>query len=133
MSSMRPLGPMPEALSLCWGGRWVVGTPQQFRWLYGLLQMVLILNLIDAVLTLFWVHTGLAKEANVLLQTVVSEHPIAFVATKMALVSLGAWLLWHRRHHPLAVVGLVSVFIVYYGLMLHHVRFASFIAAILLF
>ncbi len=133
MSDITQSGAMPHAPWLCTDQRWAVGTPEQFRWLYGLLQVVLILNLIDAVLTLSWVGTGLAREANVLLQTLVNEYPMIFVITKMALVSLGAWLLWHRRYHPLSVIGLVAVFVVYYGLILHHIRFASFVVAILLF
>ena len=114
-------------------GRFAIGTPKQFRWLYSLIQVVLILNLIDAILTLFWVRSGLAQEANVLLQTIVNEHPILFVLVKTSLVSMGSWLLWQRRRHPLAVIGLFVIFIVYYGLLLHHLRFASFVATILFF
>ncbi len=133
MSESLKSGPIPTASSIGWSEPWVVGTPEQFRWIYRLLQVILILNLIDAVLTLFWVGTGLAIEANVILQAIVTNHPVAFMAAKVALVSLGAWLLWQRRQHPLAIVGLVAAFVVYYALMLHHLRFASWVAAILLF
>ena len=103
----------------------IVGTPEHFRWLYGIIEVVLLLNLLDAIFTLIWIKTRLAEEANILLQSVVNERPIIFVLVKTTLVSLGVLLLWRRRHHPLAVVGLISVFLVYYWLLLYHLRFAS--------
>ncbi len=132
MSYPNQPGSVAQTLPLCWGDRWIVGTPEQFQWLHGILKVVVILNLLDAVLTLFWVGTGLATEANVFLQTVVSEHPLGFVMAKTSLVSLGSWLLWQRRHHPLSVIGLVSVFVVYFCLTLHHLQFASWVVIILL-
>jgi hypothetical protein len=110
-----------------------VGRPHQFRWLYGLIQVILILNLLDAILTLLWVRTGLAEEANAFLQLIVNEHAVAFVVAKTTVVSLGSLLLWNRRDHPLAVIGLFVAFIVYYCLFLHHVRFAGFLLPFFLF
>jgi len=124
---------MPHDIRQFWGRQWTVGTPEQFRWLYGLLQVVVILNVLDAVMTLFWVGTGLAQEGNAFLEMVVTEHPLAFMFAKTALVSCGGWLLWQRRFHPLAVIGLVAAFTVYYSLFLHHLRFASWVVAILMF
>jgi hypothetical protein len=123
-----------DALTLP-GGRFplIVGRPHQFRWLHGLIQVILILNLLDAVLTLFWVRTGLAEEANAFLQLIVNGHAVAFVAAKTTVVSLGSLLLWKHRYHPLAVIGLFSAFIVYYCLFLHHLRFASFLVPYFLF
>ncbi|MDH3601433.1 MAG: DUF5658 family protein [Candidatus Tectomicrobia bacterium] len=111
----------------------IVGRPHQFRWLHGLIQAILILNLLDAVLTLFWVRTGLAEEANAFLQLVVNEHAVAFVMAKTTVVALSSLLLWKRRYHPLAVIGLFVAFIVYYCLFLHHVRFAGFLLPYFLF
>jgi len=111
----------------------IVGRPHQFRWLYGLIQVILILNLLDAVLTLFWVRTGLAEEANAFLQLIVNGHAVAFVAAKTTVVSLGCLLLWKRRDHPLAVIGLFVAFIVYYCLLLHHLHFVSFLVPYFLF
>lgn len=109
-----------------------VGTQQHFGWLHGLVKVVLLLNLLDAIFTLFWVEVGLAVEGNVLLRTAVEEHPIVFVMIKISLVSLGTFLLWKRRHHALAVVGLFVIFMVYYYLLLYHLRFASFIIRFIL-
>lgn len=44
-----------------------IGNVQQFQWLDGIIKTVIVLNLIDALFTLFWAHAGLAKEANIVL------------------------------------------------------------------
>jgi hypothetical protein len=100
-----------------------VGTPRQFRWLHGIVKAIIVLNVLDAIFTLFWVHAGLAKEANVLLQDLVSNHTVLFMVMKLILVSLGSFLLWRYRRQPLAVIGLFFVFMVYYYLLLYHLSF----------
>ena len=67
--------------------RCIVGTTEQFRWLYGIIEVVLLLNLLDAIFTLIWVKTRLAEEANILLQVIVNERPVIFVLVKTTLVS----------------------------------------------
>lgn len=108
-----------------------IGTPAHFRWLNGILKAVIVLNLADALLTLFWVRAGLATEANPLLSTIVAEHAVLFVLGKLSLVSLGSYLLWNRRDHPLAVVGIFAVFLTYYGVLLFHLHYASNLIALL--
>ena len=102
-----------------------VGTPQHFRWLSGIVKWVLVLNLIDAVLTLLWVRLGLAAESNTLIDELVRDNAVVFVAVKLSLVGLGSWLLWNRRQSPLAVVGIFLVFVTYYGIVAYHVQYAS--------
>ncbi|MDJ0853550.1 MAG: DUF5658 family protein [Myxococcota bacterium] len=102
-----------------------IGTPQHFRWLHGIVAVTLVLNLIDAVLTLFWVGAGLASEANPLLAELVEHHPVFFALAKLGLVGLGSLLLWWLRDRPLAVIGIFGAFVVYYLILLHHLRFLS--------
>lgn len=116
-----------EAAPTSQPSQFTVGTAQHFRWLHNIVKVVLLLNLLDAIFTLVWVEAGLAVEANIFLRTPVEEHPLAFVLIKITLVSLGSLILWKRRHHALAVVGLFGVFLVYYAILLYHLRFASFI------
>ena len=105
--------------------RLALASPRQLRWLEWIIVAVIFLNLADAIFTLAWVRAGLATEANVLLKSLVEEHAVIFVVVKFALVSLGSYLLWGYRGHPLAVVGLFSVFIAYYIILLHHLRYSS--------
>ena len=109
-----------------------IGTPQHFRWLEGIVKAVLVLNLVDAVLTLIWIQAGLATEANPVMAELVNNSPVAFVLSKVALVSLGSALLWRFRSRPLAVVGIFAVFLVYYVLILYHLGYAKTVVRALL-
>ena len=109
-----------------------VGTDQHFRWLRGVLAWVLILNLLDAVLTILWVHAGLAREANPLMDELVTGNALLFVVVKLSLVGMGGWVLWQRRRSPFAVVSIFVAFVVYYGIAVHHLQYASVVIAILL-
>lgn len=102
-----------------------VGPPQQIAWLEGLIKVVLVSNLVDAVLTLVWLRAGLASEANLLLAPLALGHPVVFVGVKLALVSGGSWLLWRNRERPPAVVGIFAVFIAYYWIFTFHLQYAS--------
>lgn len=102
-----------------------VGTETHFRWLDGIVKAVVVMNLIDAVLTLLWVQAGFATEANPVLGQIVKEHAFLFVMSKLVLVFLGSWMLWRHRHRPLAVMGIFAAFMVYYAVLVYHLRFAS--------
>ncbi len=109
-----------------------IGSPQHFRWLESIVKVILALNLLDAIFTLGWVQLGLASEANPLLASLVLDHPVAFASVKLALVGGASWLLWQNRTRPLAVVGIFIGFLVYYLLLLIHLRYLSWIVGILL-
>lgn len=100
-----------------------LGSPQHYRWLHWIVCTVLVLNLIDAVLTLFWVWAGVAIEANDLMAQWVIRAPVVFVAIKLSLVSLGTWVLWQRRDRAFAVVGIFAVFLVYYWILAVHLDY----------
>ena len=110
-----------------------IGTPEHFRWLGGIVKILLALNLLDAIFTLVWVTAGLADEANPLLATLVRDNPLIFTAVKLSLVGGGSWLLWQQRRRPLAVVGIFGVFLTYYFLLLIHVGYLSLLIGPLLF
>jgi hypothetical protein len=102
-----------------------VGTAEHFRWLEGIIKATLVLNLADAIFTLVWVRAGLAREANVLMRDLVNDHAVLFVVVKLALVTFGSWVLWRRRDRPAAAVGVFLVFLVYYAILLYHLRYSS--------
>lgn len=100
-----------------------IGTDEHFRWLDGIVRATLVLNLVDALFTLFWVGAGLARESNPLLNELVSRHPVAFALAKLTLVGAGSLLLWRLRHRPAAVISLFVAFLAYYFVLLWHIRF----------
>jgi hypothetical protein len=94
-------------------------------WLRFAVVAVLLLNLADAVFTLFWVHMGVATEANVLLTDLVERRAVMFAIVKMALVSFGVLLLWRHRQRPLAAFGIALSFVTYNGLFAYHLGIAA--------
>lgn len=109
----------PNALEV--GG----GTGQQFPLLLGVVKAILVLNLLDAIFTLWWVGVGVAVEANTLLRDLVTDNPLGFVLAKLGLVSLGSVLLWRQRQHPLAVFAIFGAFALYYLILLYHLHYSS--------
>jgi len=81
---------------------------------------VVILNLLDAVFTLFYTQVGVAIESNPMMHVVLKSHPVLFVLAKISLVSLGVLLLWRMRDRRSAVVGLVGTSAAYTLLLIYH-------------
>jgi hypothetical protein len=94
-------------------------------WLWTAVVAVVVLNLADAVFTMWWVHAGIATEANVLLADLVEGNAVLFALAKSTLVSLGLLLLWRQRERPLAAFGIALVFVAYNGLVLYHLGIAA--------
>ena len=99
-----------------------VGEPHQFEWLKGVIASVFVLNVLDGALTLFWVLTGQAVEANPLMAELINTHELLFMLAKLTLVGLGSAVLWHLREHGLAVLAIFTGFFAYYGLLLFHLH-----------
>jgi hypothetical protein len=97
-----------------------IATRREFGWLRSIVKVVLVLNAFDAVFTLYWVEAGLAIEANPLLARIVISHPVAFVVSKLLLVSLGSLLLWRLRTRRASVVAIFLAFLAYYYLLVVH-------------
>lgn len=98
-------------------------TDSRGSWLHDVIKALLVLNLFDSIFTLVWVYSGIAEEANILLRELVATNAVAFMFVKVALVSLGALLLWRYRTHTVAVAGLMLVFIAYVCLFIYHLHF----------
>ena len=99
-----------------------IGTPKQFRWLKGIVATVIVLNLLDGILTMVWVLSERATEANPFMAPLIEAHPVLFIVVKMALVFLGTYLLWRLRKRALAVVAIFVAFLAYYAILLLHLR-----------
>jgi len=92
------------------------------RWLQPLLIITLLLNLMDATLTLFAVRAELAVEANPLMDELLGHGPVLFMVGKLVMVSLGVLLLWRLRHTMMATVGLLAAFVAYTLTCLWHLH-----------
>ncbi len=96
--------------------------PHQYRWLQITILGILLFNVIDGILTIIWILSGNAIETNPLLESLVNQHPLLFMITKLSLVVLGVILLWRLKHHPLAIISIFIVFLLYYYVLLIHLR-----------
>ena len=85
-----------------------------------LLSIVIGASVLDALLTLLYLHHG-GAEANPLMAVAIKHGEARFVAIKMALTGIGAWLLAAHQHFPLALRGLYVLATGYVGLLLIHV------------
>ncbi len=99
-----------------------IGSEEHFHWLWLILAVTIVLNLIDAVLTLIWSALGAAVEANPLMEILLIWGPIPFVLYKLALVAGGSYLLWQHRQRAFAVIGIFLGFLMYYFVLIYHLR-----------
>jgi hypothetical protein len=82
--------------------------------------LLFLLNFLDAVLTIFWVRNGFASEGNHLMATLLDIGDTPFLAVKIAMGGVTAFVLWYWRDFRLAKYGLALALTVYIGLMAIH-------------
>ncbi len=81
---------------------------------------IYVLSVIDGMLTIYWVLSDLAVEANPLMDHLLTKDPVLFMFVKIVLVALGVTLLWRQRNRPLALAGIFICFFIYSTIMVHH-------------
>lgn len=96
-----------------------------FTWLKFFLKSIIVLNVLDAILTIVWVKYGLAEEANLFLRGLVHSSPVTFILLKVSVVSLCCLFLWKNRRHPFAEKGLFAVFAIYSAILIYHLHFLN--------
>lgn len=79
------------------------------------------LSCLDAFFTLMWIKTGLAVEANPLLQDLIAHGDFSFLGTKILLTSLGCLFLESAKEKSrLAKIAIIGLFVAYVGLTAYH-------------
>ena len=79
------------------------------------------LNLLDAVLTLVWVRSGVATESNQLMASLLDIGDTPFLLTKIAIGAVAAIVLSRFGSRRLARYGVTIALAVYIGLMAVHI------------
>jgi hypothetical protein len=79
------------------------------------------LNLLDALLTIVWVRSGVATEGNQLMASLLDIGNGPFLGVKIAIGTAAALVLLKWGNRPLARYGLAVALAVYLGLMGIHV------------
>jgi len=75
------------------------------------------LNLLDALLTIVWVRSGVATEGNQLMASLLDIGNGPFLAVKIAIGAVAAIVLLRSGNRPLARYGLAIALAIYIGLM----------------
>jgi hypothetical protein len=83
----------------------------------GLPILLFALNIFDALLTIYWVRNGFATEGNQLMATLLDMGDMPFLAVKVAVGALAAFVLLRFSKLRLARYGLAAALAVYIGLM----------------
>ena len=85
------------------------------------ISLLFALNLLDALLTIVWVRSGVATESNQLMAALldIGNGPFLFAKISMGLITAVVLLRWSKR--PLARYGLAIALAVYVGLMGVHI------------
>jgi Domain of unknown function (DUF5658) len=78
------------------------------------------LNLLDALLTIVWVRSGVATEGNQLMARLLDIGDGPFLGVKIAMGAFAAIVLYRWGNRPLAKYGLTAALAVYLGLMAIH-------------
>lgn len=102
------------------GRAFAIGYPHQYEWLRTVLGAIFVMSALDGLLTIYWVSSGLATEANPLMAALLNLHPVAFMVAKLTLVAAGVLLLLRYRLKALSIVGSFALFLVYYYVIVYH-------------
>lgn len=78
------------------------------------------LNLLDALLTILWVRTGVATESNQLMAALLDIGNGPFLTAKLLMGTITAIVLIRGGNRPLARYGVTIALAVYLGLMVVH-------------
>src|SRR5688572_16808674 len=78
------------------------------------------LNLLDAILTIVWVRSGVATEGNQLMAQLLDIGNGPFLGVKIGIGAIAAFVLYRWGSRPLAKYGLTVALAVYLGLMAIH-------------
>lgn len=79
-----------------------------------------LLNWVDAQLTLIWVRSDIATEANNLMAQLLDLGDAPFLLTKLAIGAFSAYVLYRCSHLTIARRGMKLALVVYGALMLVH-------------
>ncbi len=83
--------------------------------------LLFILNLLDALLTVVWVRSGVATEGNQLMASLLDIGNGPFLIVKIAMGIIAAFVLYRWGSRPLARYGLAVALAIYVGLMGIHI------------
>ena len=86
-----------------------------------LLPVLVLLTLIDLTATVFWVSSGIATEANPILEAVIQKSFLLFAFVKISLAYFGVLVLRHHKRKRIVFDLAMAAVFVYLGVTAWHV------------
>ena len=86
-----------------------------------LLPVLVLLTLIDLTATVFWVSSGIATEANPILEAVIQKSFLLFAFVKISLAYFGVLILRHHKRKRIVFDLAMAAVFVYLGVTAWHV------------
>ena len=86
-----------------------------------LLPVLVLLTLIDLAATVFWVASGIATEANPILEAAIQKSFLLFAVVKIGLAYLGVLILRHHKRKRIVFDLAMAAVFVYLGVTAWHV------------
>jgi hypothetical protein len=83
--------------------------------------LLFFLNLVDTVVTIFWVGTGSAPEANHLMAALLDWGVLPFIIAKVGMGAFTAVVLLYGSEYKLAKIGVTIALVTYAGVMASHI------------
>jgi hypothetical protein len=78
------------------------------------------LNWLDGQLTLLWIRMNVATEGNAIMARLLQHGDLPFLAIKLSIGALAAYILYRFANIPLAQRGMTAVLAIYVLLMFVH-------------
>jgi hypothetical protein len=86
-----------------------------------ILIWLLILNLFDLIMTLVFITSNEAKEANPIMNLALDAGVLPFGILKIFLVTFGVWLLWKNKNSKISQYAAIFCLLPYIILSIYHV------------
>lgn len=84
------------------------------------LKLTVFMTLFDLLMTLVWVYSGNATEANPILNYTLDDGPLTFAIAKLTLGLGSLWIFFKNKTHKLVITIMPWVFGFYFILSLFH-------------
>ena len=81
--------------------------------------LLLLLNIVDATVTIIVIDAGIAKEANPIMDYFLNLGFLPFLMVKLSVVSFASYVFWKYRQRKGAVIGIILSLILYISLSLY--------------
>jgi len=98
-----------------------VPTPRARAVINILLPVLVLLTLIDLTATVFWVSSGIATEANPILEAVIQKSFLLFAFVKISLAYFGVLILRHHKKKRIVFDLAMAAVFIYLGVTAWHV------------